>query len=147
ATNAKPGSEAQKSASGFLKLQSDIAASIKNMKYEELITVNNKDNKIKFLSSDATNGILDNLLLSINSEGNQVLMMLDGKISMDDINNLVNAAERSAPISSVINENISSTGATQVRNVGKFTGIAVSNGIKVNFTQGNNQSVVVDTDP
>ena len=86
-SNAKSGTEEQKSANGFLKLQSDISASIKNMKYEELITVNSKDNKIKFLSSDATNGILDNLLLSINSEGNQVLMMLDGKISMDDINN------------------------------------------------------------
>ena len=145
-SNAKPGTEEQKAANGFLKLQSDISASIKNMKYEELITVSSKDNKIKFLSSDATNGILDNLLLSINSEGNQVLMMLDGKISMDDINNLVNEAEKSAPINSVISENISSNGATQVRNVGKFTGISVSGGVKVNFTQGNNQSVVVDTD-
>jgi len=145
-SNAKPGTEEQKAANGFLKLQSDISASITNMKYEELITVNSKDNKIKFLSSDAANGILDNLLLSINSEGNQVLMMLDGKISMDDINNLVNEAEKSAPINSVISENISSNGATQVRNVGKFTGISVSGGVKVNFTQGNNQSVVVDTD-
>ena len=146
-SNAKPGTEEQKAANGFLKLQSDISASIKNMKYEELITVNSKDNKIKFLSSDAANGILDNLLLSINSEGNQVLMMLDGKISMDDINNLVNEAEKSAPINSIVSENISSNGATQVRNVGKFTGISVSSGVKVNFTQGNNQSVVVETDP
>lgn len=150
----KPGE--QKFLTQFQKLQSDISASIKSMKYEELMTVNSKDNKIKFLSSDATNGILDNLLLSINSDGNQVLMMLDGKISMDDVNNLINEAEKSAPISSATstnsetlisyNPNITNSGTSQVRNVGKFTGISVSSGIKVNFTQGNNQSVIVDTD-
>ena len=131
----------------FKKLQSDIASSIKSMKYEELITVHSKDNKIKFLSSDATDGILDNLLLSINADGNTLLMMLDGKISMDDVNNLINEAEKSATKSSVNTENIDSNGITQVRNVGKFTGVSVSSGIKVNFTQGNNQSVVVETDP
>lgn len=138
--------DGQKPQTQFLKLQSDISSSIKSMKYEELMTVNSKDNKIKFLSSDATDGILDNLLLNINSNGNTVLMMLDGKISMDDVNKLVNEAQNSAPKSLVITENISSTGTTQVRNVGKFTGVSVSSGIKVNFTQGNNQSVVVDTD-
>lgn len=139
--------EDSKSYLQFQKLQSDIASSIKSMKYEELITVNSKDNKIKFLSSDATNGILDNLLLNISADGNTLLMMLDGKISMDDVNNLINEAEKSATKPSVITENISSTGVTQVRNVGKFTGISASSGIKVNFTQGNNQSVIVDTDP
>ena len=131
----------------FQKLQADIASSIKSMKYEELITVNSKDNKIKFLSSEATNGILDNLLLNISADGNTLLMMLDGKISMDDVNNLINEAEKSTTKPSVITENISSAGVTQVRNVGKFTGVSVSSGIKVNFTQGNNQSVVVETDP
>ncbi|WP_185146655.1 DUF4252 domain-containing protein [Chryseobacterium sp.] len=131
----------------FQNLQTDISNSIKNMKYEELMTVNSKDNKIKFLSSDAVNGVLDDLLLSINSEDNTVLMMLDGKISMDDVNRLVNEAENSSPRTSLVTENISSQGVTQVRNVGKFTGIKVSNGIKVNFTQGNKQTVVVETDP
>ena len=131
----------------FQKLQNEIGASLKNMKYEELITVNSKDNKIKFLSTDAANGILDDLLLSINSEGNTVLMMLDGKISMDDVNKLVNEAQNSVPKSSVTTENVSPNGVTQVRNVGKFTGISVSNGVKVNFTQGNNQTVVVETSP
>ena len=140
-------SDNEKQQSQFQKLQADISSSIKAMKYEELITVNSKDNKIKFLSSDAANGILDNLLLNISAEGNTVLMMLDGKISMDDVNNLINEAEKSTTKPSVITENKSSTGVTQVRNVGKFTGVSVSSGIKVNFTQGNNQSVVVDTDP
>ncbi|UBB89439.1 DUF4252 domain-containing protein [Candidatus Kaistella beijingensis] len=131
----------------FQNLQNDISASIKNMKYEELMTVHSKNNKIKFLSSDAANGVLENLLLSINSEDNTVLMMLDGKISMDDVNRLIQEAENSTPKTSVVTENISSNGVTQVRNVGNFTGISVSKGVKVNFTQGNNQSVVVETDP
>ena len=76
-SSANLGSEEQRLVNISKKLQTDIAASIKNMKYEELMSVNSKDNKIKFLSSDAANGILDNLLLSINSDGNQVLMMLD----------------------------------------------------------------------
>lgn len=104
----------QKKLNLFQNLQTDISNSIKNMKYEELMTVNSKDNKIKFLSSDATNGILDNLLLSINSEGNTVLMMLDGKISMDDVNTLVNEAQNTSQQSSVVTENISSEGVTQV---------------------------------
>ena len=143
-TNSKDGSQ---KLNFQQNLQNDILASIKNMKYEELITVHSKDNKIKFLSSDAVNGILENLLLSINSEENTVLMMLDGKISMDDVNRLIQEAENSTPKTSVVTENISSNGVTQVRNVGNFTGISVSKGVKVNFTQGNNQSVVVETDP
>lgn len=131
----------------FQNLQTDISNSIKNMKYEELITVNSKDNKIKFLSSDATNGVLDNLLLNISAEGNTILMMLDGKISMDDVNKLVNEVQNTSLKSSLVTENVSTSGVTQVRNVGKFTGIKASSGIKVNFTQGNNQSVIVDTDP
>ena len=154
------GNEEQRLVNIAKKLQTDIATSIKNMKYKELMSVNSKDNKIKFLSSDAANGILDNLLLSIHSDGNQVLMMLDGKISMDDINNLINEAEKSASINSITsssssssssinvsnNSNDTNSGISQVRNVGKFSGISVSSGIKVNFTQGSNQSVVIDAD-
>ncbi|MBU4537252.1 MAG: DUF4252 domain-containing protein [Weeksellaceae bacterium] len=146
-TSATAGIEEKRQFNLFQNLQTDISNSIKNMKYEELITVNSKDNKIKFLSSDATNGVLDNLLLNISSEGNTVLMMLDGKISMDDVNKLVNEAQNSSLKSSLVTENVSKSGVTQVRNVGKFTGIKASSGIKVNFTQGNNQSVIVDTDP
>lgn len=131
----------------FQNLQNDISASIKNMKYEELMTVHSKNNKIKFLSSDAANGVLENLLLSINSEGNTVLMMLDGKISMDDVNKLVQEAENSAPKTTVVTENITSSGVSQVRSVGSFSGIEVSSAIKVNFTQDKKQSVVVETDP
>lgn len=128
----------------YESLKKDISASIKNMNYEELMTVNSKDNKIKFLSSDVTNGNLDNLLLSINSEDNAVLMMLDGKLSMDDVNNLINETEKSS--NKITNDTSGSTTGGSIRSVGSFTGIEVSSGIKVNFTQQKNQLVKVDVD-
>lgn len=132
----------------FQNLQADISNSIKNMKYEELMTVNNKDNKIKFLSSDATNGILDNLLLNISSEGNTVLMMLDGKISMDDVNKLINETQIYAMDGSEGNNTSASSGSAreEVRKVASFSGIQVSSGINVSFTQDAKQKVVVDSD-
>lgn len=132
----------------FQNLQADISNSIKNMKYEELMTVNNKDNKIKFLSSDATNGILENLLLSINSEDNTVLMMLDGKISMDDVNKLITETQMYAMGGSGGNNSSTSFGSAseEVRKVASFSGIQVSSGINVSFTQDAKQKVVVESD-
>lgn len=146
ATN--PGSQDKLNLSNFQSLQSDITNSIKNMKYEELMTVNSKDNKIKFLSSDATNGILDNLLLNISSEGNTVLMMLDGKISMDDVNKLINETQIYAMGGSEGNNTSTSSGSAreEVRKVPTFIGIQVSSGINVSFTQDAKQKVVVDSD-
>ena len=146
ATN--PGSQDKLNLSNFQSLQSDINNSIKNMKYEELMTVNSKDNKIKFLSSDATNGILDNLLLNISSEGNTVLMMLDGKISMDDVNNLINETQIYGMGGSEGNTTSASSGSAreEVRKVASFSGIQVSSGINVSFTQEAQQKVVVDSD-
>lgn len=127
----------------YENLKNEIFSSVKRLNYEELVTVNSKENKIKFLSSNINNGILNDLLLNIVSDDNTILMILDGKISMDDINNLVNKIE-TAP--KTLTENFTEEGETQVRNVGKFDGIEVSSGIKVTFTQGDNQYVIVETD-
>lgn len=142
------GSQNKINLGNFQSLQSDINNSIRNMKYEELMTVNSKDNKIKFLSSDATNGILDNLLLNISSEGNTVLMMLDGKISMDDVNKLINETQIYATGGSDGNNSSTSSGSAreEVRKVASFSGIQVSSGINVSFTQDAKQKVVVDSD-
>lgn len=162
-------SGSDKPAAFYKNLSKEILTSVNNLNYEELMTVNSRDSKIKFLSSEATNGILNNLLLNISSEGNTVLMMLDGKISMDDVNKLIeendfdpvgdfdpldnNTSTRTntnittSGTSSSANSQTNATTNGPVRNVGKFSGVAASSGVKVNFTQGNNQSVVVDTDP
>ena len=90
----KDSSEVKKLTLGYDNLQKEIGKAVSNLKYDELMTVNSKGNKIKFLASDTTKDILDNLLLSINAEGNTVLMMLDGKISMDDVSKLISESEK-----------------------------------------------------
>lgn len=134
----------------FNALQKEISGSLKNLNYEELITVNSKDNKIKFLASDASNGVLDNLLLSVNSEGNTVLMMLDGKISMNDVNNLANEAQKSSSHNVKNYDGESATASSEIteetRKVGSFRGIDVSSGIKLTFTQDGKQNITVKTD-
>ena len=147
----KPESDSinKKAMLNFNSLQKDISSSLKNLNYDELMTVNSKDAKVKFLAADAANGVLDNLLLSVNSEGNQVLMMLDGKISMDDVNKLANETQtptRTTPKNYTATGSSSSAVTEERRNVGRFSGIKVSSGIKLSFTQGNNQSVKVITD-
>ncbi|WP_417427696.1 DUF4252 domain-containing protein [Halpernia sp.] len=144
-----------KSNLNYSGIQTDISSILKTLKYEELMSVNSKDNKIKFLSAGAKDGILNDLLLNISSDDNTVLMMLDGKISMEDVNKLVNETQNgtfnfsgdvsssstnSSSSSKVINRN------SEERNLESFTGIEVSSGIKVNFTQGDKQEVRVETD-
>lgn len=134
--------------SSFKGIQGDISSSLKSLKYEELMSVNSKDNKIKFLSAGAKDGILDDLILNISSEGNSILMMLDGKISMDDVNKLVNDTQNFIspnPKNAKSSSNVT-TRNSEVRQVGKFTGISVSTGIKVNFTQTDRQEIRVETD-
>ena len=129
------------------KIEKDIAASLKNMKYEELVTVNSKDAKIKFMAQDITANVMDNLILNIMSEDSSVLMMLDGKISMDDVNNLMSETKNVTslnPVSSIKSANVQ---IGSVRNVPDFNGIETSSGVDVEFTQSPTQSVVVKVEP
>lgn len=157
------------------KIEKEIASSLKNLKYEELITVNNRDAKIKFMAQDITADVMDNLILNINSEESSVLMMLDGKISMDDVSRLMDESQNVTSVnpaktinSSTFNKTSTSThtitdssGTTTftttnnsgVRNVGSernvpaFNGIETSSGVDVEFTQSTKQSVVVKVEP
>ena len=125
----------------FQKVQKSMLSALKNLNYEELMTVNSKDNKIKFLAANTASNVLDNLLLSINGEDSNVLMMLDGKISMDDVSNLVNDVKEKIQAPAPISDNNSS-----VRNVENFHGIDISSGVIVDFTQGNDRKVEVIAD-
>ena len=129
------------------KIEKDIATSLKNMKYEELVTVNSKDAKIKFMAQDITSNVMDNLILNIMSEDSSVLMMLDGKISMEDVNNLMQETKNVTslnPVSSIKSANVQ---IGSVRNVPAFNGIETSSGVDVEFTQSPTQSVVVKVEP
>ena len=75
---------------------------IKNEKIEDnriadrykVIQKKAKDNKIKFLAADTSSNLLNNMLLTISSEDENILMMLDGQISMDDVSNLINDVQK-----------------------------------------------------
>lgn len=125
----------------FQKVQKSMLSALKNLNYEELMTVNSKDNKIKFLAANTNSNVLDNLLLSINGEDSNVLMMLDGKISMDDVSNLVNDVKEKIQAPAPAPDNTLS-----VRNVESFHGIDISSGVIVDFTQGNERKVEVIAD-
>ncbi|MBP7172625.1 MAG: DUF4252 domain-containing protein [Cloacibacterium sp.] len=132
------------------KIQQEIFGAVKSLNFEELMTINNKQNKIQFLAENTQSDILDNLLLSINSDESNILMILDGKISMEDVSKLINETQNAVkdkPKTTITTENYSSDGVQQIRNVGDFTGIATSTGVAVTYEQGNQQSVRVETDP
>lgn len=128
------------------RIQNEINSSLKQMKFDELMTVNSKDNKIKFIAQEANNGVLDNLILNIVSEDASVLMMLDGKISMDDVSKMIEDTKNITSLSPVTTINSNNQDVKSVRNVEKFDGIEVSTGVSVKFTQAANQSVVVNVE-
>ncbi|MGG5210646.1 GIN domain-containing protein [Chryseobacterium sp. MIQD13] len=136
------------------RLSKDVSVYLKNLNYNEIMSVNNSGAKIKFLSSDAKDGILDDLLLSIDGgKGENILVMLDGKLSMDDVNKIINSSEtKTNPVtnvrSSLTSENNSSYLNGEARNVAEFSGINVSTGVNVVFKQESptNVKVIADAD-
>lgn len=130
-------------------LQTEINASLRTLNYKELMSVQSQDSKIKFLAGDALDGVFDDLLLSVHSGTDTVLLMLDGKLSMKDINNIAAAAQNSN--TQISNTDSQGHGANQsvvqqVRNVGSFRGITVGNGIKATIAQGKSTIVKVTAD-
>ena len=120
-------------------LKNEIFSAVKNLNYEELMTVRSKDNNIKFLAEKTTGDIFNNLLLTINADDSDILMILDGRISMNDINNLVSETQN------LVDEDATSPFA-EIRNVGSFNGIDISSGITATIDQANTQKVTVETD-
>ncbi len=134
------------------QINKDISSYLSNLKYSEIMTMNSNGAKIKFLSAEEKDGILDDLLLSIDSGGEEnILVKLDGKLSMNDINKIINSTEtKTNPITNTRNnftsENTSSYLNGESRNVGEFSGVSVSTGVIVNFKQENLTAVKVIAD-
>lgn len=146
--------EGKKIQHNISQLTNEISSYLKGLNYNEIMSVKNGESRVKFMSSDAKDGMLDDLLLSINSgSGENILVMLDGKLSMDDVNNLINANETKVSTSAKTNvrtsfasENNSSYLNGESRNAGEFSGIEVSTGVNVVFKQENPTSVKVIAD-
>jgi len=146
--------EGRKVQDNLSRLSKDVSVYLKNLNYNEIMSVNNSGSKIKFLSSDAKDGMLNDLLLSIDGgKGENILVMLDGKLSMDDVNKIINSSEtqtntRTNTRTSLTSENNSSYLNGEARNVGEFSGIQVSDGVNVVFKQESptNVKVIADSD-
>ncbi|KMQ59311.1 hypothetical protein ACM46_19470 [Chryseobacterium angstadtii] len=147
--------EGRKIQDNLSRLSKDVSLYLKNLNYNEIMSVNNSGAKIKFLASDVKDGMLDDLLLSINSgKGENILVMLDGKLSMDDVNKIINSSETktssstSTKTNSFTSENNSSYLNGEARNVGEFSGIQVSTGVNLVFKQESptNVKVIADAD-
>lgn len=145
-TSMNPNAQDQKILNQNNSIEKEINAALKNLKYEELMTVNSTDNKIKFLAQDTSSNVLDNLILNLTSEDSTVLMMLDGKISMDDVSKLMEETQSITSVNPATTIN-STKNVGSERNVPAFTGIEVSSGVDLEFSQNPKQSVVVKVDP
>lgn len=146
-------SEGKKVQNSLSQLNKEISSYISTLKYSEIMSVNSGGNKIKFLSSEAKNGILDDVLLSIDGgNGENIFVMLDGKLSVEDVSKLINSSEKktssliSSTKSSITSENSSSYINGEARKVGEFTGIQVSAGVNVVYKQESSTSVKVIAD-
>jgi len=143
-----------KSSNNLNQLNKEITSYLKNMNYSEMMSVKNGESKIKFLSSEAKNGLLEDILLRIDSgNGENILVMLDGKLSMDDVNKIINSSETKTSSSSTTtvknsfnSDNDASYLNGENRNVGNFSGIEVSTGVNVVFKQENATNVKVYAD-
>lgn len=134
------------------ELSKDISSYLKNLNYNEIMSVNSSGGKIKFLSAEAKNGILDDLLLSIDGGGGEsIFVMLDGKLSMDDVSKIISSSETKKTIVSTTRSSLTSEGNSsylngEARNVGKFSGIQLSTGVNVVFKQEEPTSIKVIAD-
>ncbi|MCS3530761.1 DUF4252 domain-containing protein [Chryseobacterium sp. JUb7] len=144
-----------KSAKGqkLAQINKDISSYLKTLNYNEIMTMNSNGAKIKFLSAEASkDGILDDLLLSIDSGGEEnILVKLDGRLSMDDVNKIISSSETKINSATNTKNNLTSGDNTsylsgESRNVGEFSGIQVSTGVIVNFNQESPTSVKVIAD-
>ncbi len=144
--------EGRKVQSNMSQLGRDISSYLKNLNYNEIMSVNNAGAKVKFLSAEAKNGILDDLLLSIDGgSGESIFVMLDGKLSMDDVSKIINSSETKKSMVSSIKTNLNSDSNSsylngEARNVGDFSGIQMSTGVNVIFKQEKPTSVKVIAD-
>lgn len=134
------------------QIKKDIRSYLSNLNYSEIMTMNSNGAKIKFLSAEEKNGVLDDLLLSIDSGGEEnILIKLDGRLSMDDINKIINSTEtKTNPVTNTKNNFASQNTASYLngesRNVGEFSGVDVSTGVVVNFKQESPTAVKVIAD-
>jgi len=71
------------------QIRKEVKNAFAKINYEELMAIHSDGSRIKFLAEHTDDKVLNNLLLDISADGSTIFMILDGLISFDDINKLV----------------------------------------------------------
>lgn len=90
----KSGKDSLPATVNMVKKKDEINSSIKNLKYEELMTVNSDGKRIKFLTQDTSSSIVKDLLLSITGDDQNLFLLLDGKVNVEDVSKLINSEDK-----------------------------------------------------
>jgi len=128
-----------------------VNRALNSLNFNELMSMNSDGTSMKFLAEGEKDNFLENLVFNIDSNEENIIFILNGKMKMADVNKMINSSEISGnPISSfkssLTSENTSSYLNGEIRNVGEFSGIQVSTGVNVVFKQESPTSVKVIAD-
>lgn len=118
-------------------ISSSLISTMKSLNYDELMSVNNEGEQIKFLSAKAENGLLHDVLLHISSGEENVFMLLEGDMTIDDLNRFSSEVQKS-------DRKNSEAQTSSERVVEAFQAIETASGTSIVLTQGSTQKVVVD---
>lgn len=73
----------------------DFQTLISKLKYEELMSVDRNDGRMKLLANEASQGLIKDLVMYFSSEDTSVVVLMDGEISQNDLHKVVETAQRS----------------------------------------------------
>ncbi|MCW3160353.1 DUF4252 domain-containing protein [Chryseobacterium oryctis] len=131
-----------------------INKALSKLNLEELMSMNNEGTSMKFLAETGKGDFLENLILNIDSDEENILFLLNGKMKLDDVNKIINSSEIKSTTATNAKNNTASPDNNasylngEIRNVGEFSGVQVSTGVNVVFKQESptNVKVIADAD-
>lgn len=135
----------------------NISSKLSTLHYKEILNINSKTNKLKFLANKTSGDYIDDLVLKIGEGSKAMFVKFDGKIKSSDLNTIVSRINKietdlnESPKIEISGESIytkknqaKTSDIVEVeRKVPSFNSVSAGTGIKVFFTQTNEQSVVV----
>lgn len=132
------------------KQQSEkVSKALESLNFNELMTMNSDGTSMKFLAEDEKDNYLENLVFNVDSEDENIIFILNGKMKMSDVNKIMSSTGITGnPVKSSLRNNITSENTSSYvngdnRDVGEFSKIDVSVGVNVVYKQENTRSVKV----
>lgn len=125
-----------------------VNKALDELKFNELMSVNNDGTIMKFLAESEKDGFLENLVFNIDSREENIIFLLNGKMKTADVNRMINAdSSVFVPLSTSNDaQNSDSYLSGEAREVADFSGIDVRTGVNVVFKQEKTKSVKVIAD-